>query len=137
MATGDMRRVLLHGSADESFDRSVRVAGRLAHEFNADLHVVYIIEEPLKAGWTAEMPTARLPELHAAMEEEARERLGRLLPAELQERITIAIRTGNTSDELVRYIAENTVDLAIVQGSDAHARTFVENGRCSVLILRP
>jgi hypothetical protein len=137
MAIGDMARVLLHGSTDESFDRSARVAGRLAREFNADLHVVYVIEEPLKAGWTAEMPTARLPELHAAMEEEARDRLGRLLPDELQERITIAIRTGDTSDELVRYTAENTVDLAIVQGSDEHSRAFAEKGRCSVLILRP
>ena len=95
------------GVADESFDRSVSFAGRLAREFNADLHVVYVIEEPLKAGWTAEMSPSRLPELHAAMEEEARERLGRLLPAELQERITIAIRTGDTSAELVRYTAEN------------------------------
>jgi nucleotide-binding universal stress UspA family protein len=137
MATGEMRRLLLHGSTDESFDRSVNFAGRLAREFSADLHVVYVIEEPLKAGWTAEMPTARLPELHAAMEAEARERLARLLPAELQERITIAIRTGDTSDELVRYTAENRVDLAIVQGSDQHSRAFVENGRCSVLVLRP
>jgi nucleotide-binding universal stress UspA family protein len=137
MVTGDMRRVLLHGSNDESFDRSVSFAGRLANEFNADLHVVYVIEEPLKAGWTAEMPTARLPELHVAMEEEARERLGRLLPEQLQERITIAIRTGDTSDELVRYTAENTVDLAIVQGADEHSRAFIEKGRCSVLILRP
>jgi nucleotide-binding universal stress UspA family protein len=136
MPTGDVRRVLLHASADESFDRSVSFAGRLAREFNADLHVVYVIEEPLKAGWTAEMPTARLPELHAAMEEEARQRLGRVLPAELQERITIAIRTGDTSDELVRYTAENTVDLAIVQGSDDHSRAFIDAARCSVLILR-
>jgi nucleotide-binding universal stress UspA family protein len=137
MATGDMRRVLLHASSDESFDRSAIVAGRLAREFGADLHVVYVVEEPLKAGWTAEMPTAKLPELHVAMEEEARERLGRLLPAELQERIKIAIRTGDTSEELVRYTAENPIDLAIVRGSDEHARSFAEKGRCSVLILRP
>jgi nucleotide-binding universal stress UspA family protein len=136
MATGDMRRVLLHASSDEWFDRSAIVGGRLAREFNADLHVVYVVEEPLKAGWTAEMPIAKLPELHVAMEEEARERLGRLLPAELQQRIKIAIRTGDTSQELVRYTAENPVDLAIVQGSDEHARAFAENARCSVLILR-
>ncbi len=137
MATGDMARVLLHGSTDESFDRSARVAGRLAREFNAELHVVYVVEEPLKAGWTAEVSPSQLPELHVAMEEEARERLGRLLPAELQDRITIAIRTGDTSTELVRYTGENTVDLAIVQGSDEHARAFVDAGRCSVLIVRP
>lgn len=137
MATGDMRRVLLHGSSDESFDRAARFAGRLAHEFNADLHVVYVVREPLKAGFTAEMPTARLPELHAAVEEEARERLGRLLPGDLRERVTIAIRIGEISAELLRYAAETPVDLAIVQGNDEHARAFIEHGRCSVLILRP
>jgi nucleotide-binding universal stress UspA family protein len=132
-----MRRVLLHGSADEAADPAVRFAGRLAHEFNADLHVVYVVQDPLNAGWTAEMPTARLPELHVAMEEEARERLARLVPDTVQERITIAIRTGETSAELLRYTAENPVDLAIVQGSDEHARAFIERGRCSVLLLRP
>ncbi|NUR55623.1 MAG: universal stress protein [Acidobacteria bacterium] len=136
MATGDMARVLLHGGADESFDQAVRFAGRLAREFKADLHVVYVVSEPLNAGFTAEMPTARLPELHAAVEEEARERLARLLPAELQERVTIAIRIGDTATELLRYAAEHPVDLAVVQGSDEHARRFVEHGRCSVLILR-
>ena len=137
MAIGDMRRLLLHGTAGESFDRSVTFAGRLAREFNADLHVVYVVEDPLNAGWTAEMSASRLPELHAAMEEEAREQLSRLLPAELQERITIAIRTGDPTDELVRYTEENTVDLAIVHGSDGHSHAFAESGRCSVLILRP
>ena len=71
------------------------------------------------------------------MEEEARERLGRVLPAELQERVTIAIRAGDTSAELVRYTAEHSVDLAIVRGADPHASAFVENARCSVLTLRP
>lgn len=136
MATGDMRRVLLHGGTDEAFDRAARFAGRLAQEFNADLHVVYVVQDPLNAGWTAEMPTARLPELHAGIEEEARERLAPLVPDDLQERITVAIRTGQPSAELLRYTAENPVDLAIVQGSDEHTRAFVDNGRCSVLILR-
>ena len=48
-----------------------------------------------------------------------------------------SIRTGDTSAELIRYTAENTVDLAIVRGADEHSRAFAENGRCSVLILRP
>lgn len=136
MASEDMRRVLLHGGAEEWFDRAARFAGRLAREFNAELHVVYVVSEPLSAGFTAEMPTARLPELHAAVEEEARERLGRVLPAEVLDHVTIAIRIGETSAELLRYTAENPVDLAIVQGTDEHARVFVDRGRSSVLILR-
>ena len=48
----------------------------------------------------------------------------------------IAIRTGNVGDELLRYTAEHTIDLAIVSGHDEHARALLEKGRCSVLVLR-
>jgi nucleotide-binding universal stress UspA family protein len=134
MTLNGIRRVLLHGGRHESFDRSVRLAGRLVEGFGAELHVVYTIDEPLSAGWTAEVTPDRLPELHQAMEEEARERLGRVLVS--QDSVVIAIRTGSAGNELVRYAAEHSVDLAIVSGHDDHARTLLEKGRCSVLVLR-
>ena len=68
MDINGIRRVMLHGSNDEAFDDSVRFAGRLVEKFGAELHVVYIIDEPLSAGWTAEMAAEKLPELHQAME---------------------------------------------------------------------
>ena len=129
-----LQRVLLHGARDESFDRSIRFAGQLVDGFGAELHVVYTIGEPLSAGWTAEMTPDKLPELHQAMEEEARERLSRALPN--QDRVVIAIRTGAAADELVRYTVEHTIDLAIVSGNDAHARALLDHGRCSVLVVR-
>ena len=129
-----MQRVLLHGSRDESFDKSARFAGRLVEGFGAELHVVYTIDEPLSAGWTAETTPDKLPELHQAMEEEARERLSRVFPG--QDNVVIAIRTGDVGDELVRYTAEHTIDLAIVAGADDHARKLLDKGRCSVLVLR-
>jgi nucleotide-binding universal stress UspA family protein len=130
-----IRRVLLHGSSDESFDDSVRFASRLVEKFGAELHVVYIIDEPLSAGWTAEMAADKLPELHQAMETEARERLSRLMPAG-QENVVVAIRTGTAADELTRYTVEHTIDLAIVHGADDHAHALLEKGRCSLLVLR-
>jgi nucleotide-binding universal stress UspA family protein len=141
---GDMREILLHGRSDESFDSSVGMARRLAESFGAHLHVVYTIEEPLSAGWTAEMSAEKLPELHQAMEEEAREGLARLIPLEDQDRLglRIALRTGTEADELVRYTAENAIDLAIVQArpSDGEqvdvARALIDRGNCAVLILR-
>jgi nucleotide-binding universal stress UspA family protein len=135
MATDSMRRVLLHGGSDEGFDNSVRFARRLVDTFGAELHVVYTVEEPLSAGWTAEMAAEKLPELHQAVEAEARERLERLIPG-LQETVTIAIRTGDPAAELARYTAENTIDLAIVNGHDEHARALLDHGHGSVLVLR-
>ena len=135
MGIDSMRRVLLHGGSDEGFDNSVRFAGRLVRTFGAELHVVYTVEGALSAGWTAEMAADKLPELHQAIETEARERLERLIP-EQQEAVTVAIRTGDASAELVRYTAEHTIDLAIVQGHDDHARALFDQGHCSVLVLR-
>ena len=63
-----MREVLLHGGIDEAFDRSVGFARRLAESFGARLHVLYTVEDPLAAGWTAEVSADRMPEIHEAME---------------------------------------------------------------------
>ena len=138
-----MRHILLHGGADEAFDRSVVFARRMAESFGASLHVLYTVEEPLSAGWTAEMSAERLPEVHEAMATEAEERLARLIPVEDQERLGVefVLRTGPAAEELVRYTTEANIDLAIVQvrgGTDdtglAHA--LLERGRCAVLVLR-
>jgi hypothetical protein len=143
MTESTMRNVLLHGGPDEAFDRSVLFARRMAESFGARLHVLYTIEDPLSAGWTAEISADRLPEIQQAMEEEARERLARLIPFEDQERlgVEIALRTGPAADELVRYTVDFDVDLAIVQARAGdrdtdYAHALLERGRCAVLVLR-
>ena len=143
MAESAMREILLHGGPDEAFDRSVVFARRMAESFGARLHVLYTVEDPLSAGWTAEVSAERLPEVHEAMETEARERLDRLIPLEDQERLGVqfALRTGPVDEELVRYTLEHQVDLAIVQSrhgdrDSGHAQALLEKGRCAVLVLR-
>ena len=143
MKESGIREILLHGGPDDAFDRSVLVARRMAESFGARLHVLYTVEDPLSAGWTAEVSAARLPEIHEAMEGEARERLSRLISHEDQERLGIqfALRTGPADEELVRYTTEHDVDLAIVQARTGDADTglahaLLEKGRCAVLVLR-
>ena len=139
-----MREVLLHGGSDEAFDRSVPFARRLAESFGARLHVLYMVQEPLSAGWTAEMGAERMPELHQAMEAEARERLSQFISAEDQERlgVRIALRTGPADEEIVRYAEAHRIDLAIVQflpgDEDAGriAQSILERSRCALLVLR-
>jgi hypothetical protein len=143
-ASDAMQEVLLHGGLDESFDRSVVLARRLAETFGARLHIVYTVGDPLSAGWTAEVSAGRLPEVHQAIEAEARERLARVIPAAEQDAlgIQLALRTGPAAEELVRYTTEHAIDLAIVQasrdkdpGADL-ARALLAEGRCAVLVLR-
>lgn len=141
---GQMREILLQGGADEAFDRSALFARRLAESFGARLHVVYTISDPLSAGWTAEMSADRLPEVHQAMEAEARERLARLIPMADQDRlgVEIVLRTGPPVQEIVRYATERRIDLAIVVahpaggvGTDV-ARALLDEAPCAVLALR-
>ncbi len=143
MSSTTMREVLVHGGMDEAFDRSVVFARQLAESFGARLHIVYTIEDPLAAGWTAEISAERLPEVHQAIENEARERLARSIPLEDQERlgIRLVIRTGPEESEVVGYTEEHPIDLAIVRvpPGDEHtelASALIERGRCAVLVLR-
>ena len=139
-----IRVILLHGSSDAAYDPAVAFARQLADSFAGRLHVVYTVEDPLSSGWTAEMSAERLPEIHQAMEAEARQWLERSIPAEDQERldVEIALRTGPAEDELVRYTNEHAVDLAIVVAPASHggdtepARALLDQGRCAVLVLR-
>jgi hypothetical protein len=143
MTGGEMREILVHGGPDETFDRAVLFARRMAELYNARLHVLYTVSDPLSAGWTAEVSAERLPEVHAAIATEAEERLAALIPLDEQERLGIefVLRTGPAADELVRYTTESNVDLAIVQlrgGEDdtGPAHALLERGRCAVLVLR-
>jgi nucleotide-binding universal stress UspA family protein len=137
-----VREILLHGSTDEAFDESVAFARRLAESFQARLHVVYTIEDPLSAGWTSEVSADRLPEVHQAMEAEARERLSRLIPLEEQEQlgVEIVLRTGPAVKEILGYTHDHAIDLAIVQARGAAAidlaRALLDHARCAVLVLR-
>jgi hypothetical protein len=138
-----MREVLVHGGMDEAFDRSVVFARQLAESFGARLHIVYTIEDPLAAGWTAEISPERLPEVHQAIENEARERLARSIPLEDQDRlgVRLVIRIGPEESEVVGYTEEHPIDLAIVRvpSGDKHtelASALIERGRCAVLVLR-
>jgi nucleotide-binding universal stress UspA family protein len=139
-----MREVLLHGGMNDAFDRSVIFARRLAESFEARLHVLYTVDEPLAAGWTAEVSAERMPEVHVAMETEARERLSAFIPIEDQERlgIQIALATGPADEEIVRYANAHDIDLAIIQSppedteSSDLARAVLDGARCAVLVLR-
>ena len=143
MPSATMREVLLHGGAFEAFDRSVTFAKQLAESFGARLHIIYTVEDPLAAGWTAELGAELLPEVHQAIESEARERLARTISLEEQERlgVELAIRIGPEEREVVLYTEEHPIDLAIVQapagdGDKNLAHALIERGRCAVLVLR-
>jgi hypothetical protein len=137
-----MRQILLHGGRDEAYDRSLAFSRQLASSFGARLHIVYTVED--RVGWTEEIRPEQLPDVHQAIEQEARERLDRLIPLEEQERLDIqlVLRTGPADRELSGYTEEQHIDLSILQAplgdekSVDLARALIDHGRCAVLVLR-
>ena len=137
-----MKEILLHGGHDDAYDRSVLFAARLAESFSARLHVVYTVEDAV--GWVEEIRPEQLPEVHQAIELEARERLAGLIPIADQERLNInlVLRMGPADRELTAFTGEENVDLAILQAplsnprSAEIGRALIDHGRCAVLVLR-
>ena len=54
-----MQHILLHGGMDETYDRSVVFARRLAESFGAELDIVYTVDDPV--GWVEEIRPEQLP----------------------------------------------------------------------------
>jgi len=137
-----MKEILLHGGHDDAYDRSVLFAARLAESFSARLHVVYTVEDAV--GWVEEIRPEQLPEVHQAIELEARERLAGLIPIADQERLNInlVLRMGPADRELIAFTEEQNVDLAILQAPLSNPRSvdigraLIDHGRCAVLVLR-
>lgn len=137
-----MQHILLHGGADEAYDRSVTFARRLAESFGAQLHILYTVEDSV--GWTEEIRPTELPDVHQAIDAEARDRLAALIPPDEQERlgIELVIRTGPPERELSRFTEEQQIDLAILQAAPGKpqsvdlAHALIDRGRCAVLVLR-
>ena len=139
-----MREILLHGGPDEAFDRSVVFARRMAESFGARLHVLYTVEDPLSAGWTAEVSAERLPEVHDAIDDEARERLARAA-FRSKTRSGSASSSSSAPGRRPRNWSATTEEHTSISrscrcadGDDdtglAHA--LLERGRCAVLVLR-
>ncbi len=137
-----MQHILLHGGSDDAYDRSVVFARRLAESFGAQLHILYTVDDPV--GWAEEIRPTELPNVHQAIDAEARDRLASLIPPEAQERLRIdlVIRTGPVERELTRFTEEQQIDLAILQAPVGQqqsvdlAHALIEGGRCAVLVLR-
>lgn len=96
--------------------RAVLAQGRtLARTFDAALHVLTVVTEPLHETWTGYVPG---PELVAAIERaqvDAREQLERLVPREDPRNcpITLATAWGEPADEIVAYARRHHAGLIV------------------------
>ena len=132
-----MTNVLIHIGNTMPTAADVNAAHALADGLGATLHVMFTQDDPLNAGWQAEVDAAGLPDVHQAMEEEARGKLRPIFGADA-EMPMIQIRTGDPVRAITEYAAEAKIDLVIVglAGEEAAslAPALLDAAPCSVLV---
>ncbi len=136
-----MKNVLLHIGATMPSAEDVTAFRPLVDALGARLHVIYTHADPLSAGGQTEMPTSGMPEMHQAMEAEAREKLADVFGHDADAAM-IQIRAGDPIRAIVDYTNETTVDLIVVglasEGDEetSLARAVLDATTCSLLVWR-
>lgn len=132
-----MTNVLLHIGDTLPNAADANVVRALADGLGATLHVMFTQSDPLNAGWQAEVDAAGLPDVHQAMEQEARDKLRPIFGADA-ELPTIQIRTGDPVRAMVEYAADAGIDLIIAGLAGDEERSIgaslIDAAPCSVLV---
>jgi nucleotide-binding universal stress UspA family protein len=128
--------------ANAAFD----YARELARKFDAPVHLLHVVEDPLAAGmWSSEIYTAEIAGLQVNLVRDAEERLRRSVP-DAGGTVSTEVRTGNAAKQIIETARETGADL-IVMGTRgrtgvAHvimgsvAERVVRLAPCPVLTLR-
>lgn len=118
----------------------------LARKFDAPVHLLHVVEDPLAAGvWSSEIYTAEIAGLQVNLVRDAEERLRRSVPDDAGT-VSSEVRTGNAAKQIVEAARATNTDL-IVMGTRgrtglAHvimgsvAERVVRLAPCPVLTLR-
>ncbi len=142
-----VRRIVVHTDFSDASAAAARYARFLAEDLGATLQFLHVLQEPLSAGWTAEVSTSALPKVQRAMEIEAEQWIDRVLPESDQERFQASLdfETGDVAEEIVRYADAQAADIVILstprdsdpQTPDSRvAEAVVRKCRCSVFVVR-
>lgn len=143
-----LKNILLPTDFSDTSEVALKYARAFADEFNASLHILHILEDPLLYPATMEWYPTPTVNYREEMEKAARDRLAGLLNEHkgAEVRAQLALRWGSPFVEIVRYAKSENIDL-IVMGSHglgpighmlmgSVAEKVVRKAPCPVLIVR-
>jgi nucleotide-binding universal stress UspA family protein len=124
MAMITLKTILVPSDFSECSDAALRYGLELARRFDARLHVLHVVQDPLTQPWAAEGFSAPLFEMVEKWQQDAKARLAAAIPLADIGRVTVSATVAWPYAEILRYAVDNGVDL-IVMGT--HGRSGVSH----------
>ena len=118
-----LNTILVPSDFSECSDAAVRYGLELARRFDARLHLLHVIQDPVTQPWVADGMPPLLDDLEER-QASATARLAASVPAADAGRVTVVTTIATPLYEILRYADEHAVDL-IVMGT--HGRSGVSH----------
>ncbi len=120
----ELQRILLPTDLSEHAAAATPYACKLAEQFGAELHLLYIFERPTGSAYVPGVPLPTPDSELAHLKQQVAEAMAKWIPADLDaaQHVVRATREGSAFVEIIKYAREMDIDL-IVMGT--HGRTGV------------
>jgi len=142
----NLKTILVPSDFSECSGAALRYGLELARRFDAALHLLHVVPDPLTQPWAAEGFSVPMFEVIDEWQKQARDRLDALVPAADRARLTVATVVATPYAGILDYAAQNDVDLIVMgthgRGGVSHmllgsiAERVVRRAPCPVLTVR-
>jgi nucleotide-binding universal stress UspA family protein len=142
----ELKTILVPTDFSECSEAAVKYGAALAQTFGARLHLLNVVQDPYTLPWGADGFAAPIGDMLAEWEAQAKSRLTEIVPATAAATAVVTTRVGSPYAEIVRYAAQQRIDLIVLgthgRGALGHillgsvAERVVRTAPCPVLTVR-
>src|SRR6476469_6791786 len=110
----NLKTILVPSDFSECSDEAVRYGLELARRFDAHVHLLHVVQDPITQPWAAEGFSVPLFEVVEQWQKQAEERLKALVAEEDKPRVTVCSVVATPYSEILDYAATHNVDLIVM-----------------------
>jgi len=143
----DVNRILVVSRSTKHCQKAVRYGVSLAQKYGAELFVVHVMHNPFSLeGWNLAIPSLQME--YERLQQTFREDIDQIIEAERTKGLAIkaVMKEGNPSDEIIKMVKEEHIDLLIMLAhEEGHIERFlfgrdnedlIRNMPCSIMLVK-
>ena len=141
-----LKSILVPSDFSECSEEALRYGLELARRFDAELHLLHVVQDPLTQPWAAEGFSVPLFEVVDEWQKQAADRLKASVPEADRGRVTVVSVVATPYAEILDYANAHKIDLIVMgthgRGGVSHmllgsiAERIVRRAPCPVLTVR-